>query len=53
MYDECRHDVMFRFDSDHDGVLSVREVALVFRSIGCSPTEAELQVSTAALQHIS
>ena len=33
-----------RFDSDQDGVLSVREVAMVFRSIGCSPTEAELQV---------
>ena len=33
-----------RFDSDQDGVLSVREVAMVFRTIGCSPTEAELQV---------
>merc|ERR1711909_28311 len=32
-----------RFDSDQDGVLSVREVAMVFGSIGCSPTEAELQ----------
>ena len=37
----CLH---VRFDSDKDGVLSVKEVAMVFRSIGCSPTEAELQV---------
>ena len=35
---------LVRFDSDQDGVVSVREVAMVFRSIGCSPTEAELQV---------
>jgi len=32
-----------RFDSDNDGVVSVREVSLVFRSIGYNPTEAELQ----------
>ena len=37
--------VLVRFDSDQDGVVSVREVAMVFRSIGCSPTEAELQVN--------
>ena len=35
---------MSRHDTDQDGVVSIREVALVFRSIGCNPTEAELQV---------
>ena len=35
---------VFRHDTDQDGVVSIREVALVFRSIGCNPTEAELQV---------
>ena len=36
--------IFLRFDSDNDGVVSVKEVSLVFRSIGCNPTEAELQV---------
>ena len=35
---------LFRYDSDCDGVVSVREVALVFRCMGYNPTEAELQV---------
>ena len=34
-----------RYDSDNDGVVTVKEVSLVFRSIGYNPTEAELQVS--------
>ena len=33
-----------RYDSDNDGVVTVKEVSLVFRSIGYNPTEAELQV---------
>lgn len=36
--------IWFRYDSDNDGVVSVRELALVFRSMGYNPTEAELQV---------
>eukprot|EP00091_Calanus_sinicus_P007894 TRINITY_DN19243_c0_g1_i1.p1 TRINITY_DN19243_c0_g1~~TRINITY_DN19243_c0_g1_i1.p1 ORF type:complete len:114 (-),score=25.77 TRINITY_DN19243_c0_g1_i1:29-370(-) len=32
-----------RYDTDNDGVVSTKEVAQVFRSIGYNPTEAELQ----------
>ena len=42
----------FRYDSDKDGVVSVREVALVFRSMGYNPTEAELQVAKLRLNYI-
>ena len=39
--------MLARYDGDGDGEVSTREVALVFHAIGCSPTEAELQVQTA------
>ena len=34
-----------KFDADHDGVISSRELGQVLRFIGHNPTEAEIQVT--------
>ena len=36
--------LLFRFDSDGDGVVTHRELSQALRFIGFNPTEAELQV---------
>ena len=39
-------DAFCTFDTDHDGVISSKELGAVMRQIGQNPTEAELQVKT-------
>ena len=37
--------LVYRFDSDKDGVINGKELGKVLRHIGQNPTEAEIQVS--------
>ena len=42
---EATHDVLtYSTSSDHDGVITTKELGRVLRQIGLNPTEAELQV---------
>ena len=40
-----------KFDADHDGVISSRELGQVLRFIGHNPTEAEIQVTMIQTLH--
>ena len=40
-----------KFDVDHDGVISSRELGQVLRFIGHNPTEAEIQVTMIQTLH--
>ena len=37
-------DAFCAFDSDHDGIITTKELGSVLRQIGQNPPEAELQV---------
>ena len=38
-------DAFTLFDTDHDGIITTKELGLVLRQVGLNPTEAEIQVS--------
>ena len=38
-------DAFTLFDTDHDGIITTKELGSVLRQVGLNPTEAEIQVS--------